>query len=416
MDRLFVHYQRRLVGTLELSAAGEWAFAYVPEWRQSAEGFPVSLSLPLGGALSGASAHGFFANLLPEAEVRRLLCRRLGISESNDFALLAAIGGECAGALSVSADPDSGEPGSRGEYRELSASELSRLAAREGVLAGITAEKSVRLSLAGAQDKLPVRLEGDRILLPHGGAASTHILKFESRHFKHLPANEVLMSLVAIESGLPTAPARLLRFGRRSACCVERYDRRVLDDGTVQRIHQEDFCQALGLPPGAKYEKEGGPTFARCFEVAVAHVREPLADGRILLQWLAFNALTFNSDAHAKNASLLYDQTVPRLAPFYDLLCTRAYPHLDRNLAMKIGGEEDPTILLRRHWEQLAEATGLKPSFVLDTVRELAERLPGAVVRARSHFKEAYRESPALELVIPKVTRQVRRLLKQLDS
>lgn len=376
----------------------------------------MSLSLPFERTLSGAHAHAFFANLLPEAEVRRLLCRRLGISESNDFALLAAIGGECAGALSVDMDPSVVESRSRGEYRELCSSELSRLASREGVLAGITTEKRVRLSLAGAQDKLPVRLEGDRILLPLGSAASTHILKFESRHFKHLPANEVLMSLVAAESGLPVAPARLLRLGQRSACIVERYDRRVLENGTVERIHQEDFCQALGLPSGAKYEKEGGPSFERCFEVTVAHVRNPLTDGRLLLQWLAFNALTFNSDAHAKNASLLYDQTIPRLAPFYDLLCTRAYPHLDRSLAMKVGGEEDPTLLLRRHWEQLAEETGLKPSFVLDTVRELAESLPGAVARARSRFAEAYRESPALELVIPKVTRQVRRLLRQLDS
>jgi serine/threonine-protein kinase HipA len=415
MDRLFVHHRDRLVGTLELSSAGEWAFAYAPEWRQAADGFPVSLSLPFQGTLSGASAHAFFANLLPEAEVRRLLCRRLGISESNDFALLAAIGGECAGALSIGSDAIAIESRSRGEYRELSTSELSKLAAREGVLAGVTA-KRVRLSLAGAQDKLPVRLDGDRILLPQGAAASTHILKFESHHFKHLPANEVLMSLVAAESGLPVAPARLLRFERRSACIVERYDRRILEDDTIERIHQEDFCQALGLSPGANYEREGGPTFARCFEVAVAHVRNPLADGYLLLQWLAFNALTFNSDAHAKNASLLYDQTNPRLAPFYDLLCTRAYPHLDQSLAMKVGGEDDPTLLSRRHLERLAQETGLKPSFVLETVRELAERLPGAVSRARSRFREAYWESPALELVIPKVTRQVRRIQRQLDS
>jgi serine/threonine-protein kinase HipA len=182
------------------------------------------------------------------------------------------------------------------------------------------------------------------------------------------------------------------------------------------RIHQEDFCQALGLSPGAKYEKEGGPTFARCFEVVMAHVRDPLVDGRRLLQWLAFNTLVLNSDAHGKNASLLFDQTQPRLAPFYDLLCVRAYPRLDRSLAMAVGDEDDPTLLLRRHWERLAEEINLKPSFVRETVRELAEQLPEAITRAHARFREAHGASPALELVIPKIMSQVRRILRQLDS
>lgn len=410
---LKVFWGSDLVGRVSQDAAsGVLGFAYAEAWLRGPDAFPISLSLPLGPrAMRGGPAHAFFANLLPEGPLRVLVARRLGISSDNDFSLLEAIGGECAGALAVV--PEEAPPRPAG-YRALRAEELAELAAPGGgALAGLMGSGTVRLSLAGAQDKLPVFQDADgRLSVPLGGSPSSQILKVGNPAFRHLCANEVLCLDLARRLGLPVVPATLRRFGAHHTCVVKRYDRERGPGGAVARLHQEDLCQALGIPPARKYEQEGGPTFARCFELVREQSADPLVDARSLLRWLAFNVVAGNADGHAKNLALL--RLAPGrlvLAPFFDLVCTAAYPRLDRRLAMGVGGQRDPGQVGRRHWERLAAELGLKPRYVLQTVRELAGEAPSAAERAAGAFAGRYGGSPALQLVQRAVRKQAQRTL-----
>ncbi len=297
---LLVRLAGRLVGTLTAPTGGSLSFAYDATWLAEPRAFPVSVSLPLTSeVVEGGAAQTFFANLLPEGRSRSLVCRRLGLSEDNDAALLAAIGGECAGALTI------GEAPVQAGYEELDANALATVVRAGGALATQVGTHGMRLSLAGAQDKLPVRLDGERILLPVGDAPSTHILKFPNRDFAHLPANELLTAHLAADLGLPVCESSLLPTAAGPVLVVRRYDRVIEPGGVVRRLHQEDLCQALALPAARKYEREGGPTFATCYATVLRHSAEPALDSRALLRWLAFNAVVGNADGHAKNLALL---------------------------------------------------------------------------------------------------------------
>lgn len=412
---LSVFHEHEAVGLLDHDDTGALRFVYARSWLDSASAFPISLRIPLTDHPFLKEAQTFFPNLLPEGNVRLQVARRLGISVENDFALLAAIGGECAGALSLV--PAGGEPrASKHRYKEIAAQKLIAMLNEGGALTNVDATRGVRLSLAGAQDKLPVRLEDDRILLPVGNAPSTHILKFESKFYKHLPANEAFMMALARELVIPTSKVTLRRVGRHRIFVTERFDRVVESDGTIRRKHQEDLCQALALPPARKYEKEGGPTFAESFGAITGASVDPLRDARTLLRWFAFNAITLNADGHAKNLSLLYQGGACVLAPAYDLVCTRAYPSLDRYLAMSVGGQADPTLLLRRHWESVAGALGVGRKFVVELVREMAEQIPAALEATQRNFRDQHGDSPVLQLVLPPIRKQAKRIRQQLQT
>lgn len=413
METLEVFHEERLVGTLAQPEDDRWFFAYSERWRS--EGFPISLSLPFDEDWKPNAAQNFFSNLLPEAELRRLVCLKLGISESNDFQLLAAIGGDCAGALSVFPTPRSHR--TKSEYRPITAAQLVKFAAGPGALAGVDGKNGLRLSLAGAQDKVPVYVDGDKLFLPVGAAPSSHILKFESRRFKHLPANEVLMAMLAKKLGLRTAPTQLLRSGKNTLCLIERFDRAKLGS-KLERLHQEDFCQATGQPPSQKYEREGGPPFSQLVELTRRNSTEPLRDVEQLLRWLTFNVICFNADAHAKNVSLLYSErsNQKELAPFYDLICTRAYPGLSTDLAMSVGGESDPTRLHLRHWVALANSVDMKGPALIDIAKEIAEQLLDAIREVKKAFRDQFGTSPALEMVLPLLPSQAKKLIRQLKA
>lgn len=408
--KLYVHHSAGNVGILEHTQDGAIRFAYSSKWLQSPESFPISLTLPLRQEPFSEPARTFFSNLLPEGDSRQLLCQRLGISVGNDFELLSAIGGECAGALSLSSSEDPPK-WPRADYRRLPAAELERLA-QAPILPALDGRGGLRLSLAGAQDKIPVFIDGTSIHLPVGDSPTTHILKFPNQRFKHLPANETLVAALARQAGLPVVDTELWDLRKEGMCVVRRYDRVRSPDGRVLRMHQEDLCQALGFLPIRKYEKEGGPTFAQCFERVRSASTDPIVDSQNLLRWLAFNALAFNADGHAKNLSLLYQNGELRLAPFYDLVCTRAYPRLGRDLAMGIGEESDATLIRRRHWEKLAQEAGLGSRFVVQTVKEMAERFADSISPTAAEFREKYGRRPALELVVPTVRRQAKRALQ----
>ncbi|MEI8173798.1 MAG: type II toxin-antitoxin system HipA family toxin [Deltaproteobacteria bacterium] len=367
---LDVYFRDRLVGSLRLDEQRRFVFQYETEWIEDSHAIPMSISLPLRlEPYAADSARPFFANLLPEGEIRRLITRRFGVSERNDYALLEKIGGECAGAFSIL--PQGLRPAESPGYSELDEDELHKIIAelpRKPLLAG---EEGVRLSLAGAQNKLPVYMESGKVSIARGNSASTHIIKLPIPGFEETVENEAFCMALAGKTGLPV-PWVFIRKNMDILLVVERYDRRREPDGKVVRLHQEDFCQALGILPDQKYESEGGPSLQQCFTLIRESSIRPAADQKTLLSWVIFNTIIGNADAHAKNLAILYTARGPQLAPFYDLLSTQIYPELSEKYAMKIGGENRADWLQLRHWEKLADALSLKKRFVLKTVRDTA--------------------------------------------
>jgi len=406
-DLLWVLFEGRTVGELRRTAEGSFSFRYAPDWL--ADGFAISLSLPLDEREYGETSRRFFVNLLPEGQIRALVARRLGISEDNDWELLAALGGDCAGALTLTRDP---APTGAGDYHELPRKELEELVSTPHPgLAAVSGENDLRLSLAGAQDKLPVcRTDEGAYLLPIGEAPSTHILKFSGADFPHLTANEVWLTDLAGRLGLPVAANHLDTRFDPPLCVVERYDRAPEPGGRVRRIHQEDLCQALGLPHSRKYEAEGGPDLRAIAGVLEEHAADPAGDTRELIRWIAFCVLAGNADGHGKNLSLLYDGAAPRLSPFYDLVCTAAYPGLSRRLALSVAGESDSGAIARAHWLGLGEQLGVRPAYIVDLVDEISAAAPDAVEETNAEFLDRYGEHPVLQMVPPVVRRRVRRM------
>jgi len=344
MDILNVYLNRYLVGQLT-HTTGLLSFSYEPDYLNMPKALPLSRHLPLTGstAFDDAASRAFFENLLPEANVRTQVARTLGISPENIFGLLSELGGDCAGAVRLL--PDGTDPHKTGHYRLISAEELAAELANLPNHPFLADEEGVRLSLAGAQNKLPIRYDGTDFYIPEGEAASTHILKTPIDRLENTVVNEAFCMNLADRVGLNVPYARVINIGVDLVYLVERYDRRQTQDG-MMRLHQEDFCQALGVESIFKYEKEGGPGFTSCFDILRDWSDEPLVDVAELLRWALFNFMIGNADAHGKNISFLYADGLVRLTPFYDLISTAVYERqVNNKFAMRMGGQNDPRYL-----------------------------------------------------------------------
>lgn len=373
---LAVYLNNQHVGRLWLADKRRLVFQYEKDWLDRDDAIPLSISLPLQTEIvDDEVARPFFANLLPEAEQRRLVALNLGVSEGNDFALLDEIGGECAGAVMLL--PEGERPAVDGQYQPVDDNELKAIIddlPKRPMMAG---DEGVRLSLAGAQSKLPVYFNKQSGLLSitSGAAPSTHIIKPPISRIQHSVENEAFCMQLAANLGL-AVPAAMVLHKHMPLYLVERYDRLIEEaSGRIDRLHQEDFCQALAVMPEMKYEKEGGPTLQDCFQVLRDKSIQPTADIKSLLDWVVFNFLIGNADAHAKNISLMLTERGPKLAPFYDLLCTAVYPELNTKMAMTIGGEDRPEWIIARRWEQFARDIGISDKLVKSRLRKMSQQM-----------------------------------------
>ena len=387
---LNVFLGENLVGQLEQDASGSTRFEYSEAWLNLPQAVPLSVSLPLeSGKFHRNKTRPFFAGLLPEEQIRRVVASAFGVSERNDFALLEKIGAECAGAVSL-LPPGDHPLDENPAYQEIDDDQLGkRLQSlpQHPLLAG---EKGIRLSLAGAQGKLALRIDAGRFLLPLEGSPSTHILKPENPRFPGLVENEFFCMRLAASVGLETARVEIGSASSIRFLQIERYDRRSETGQRIARIHQEDFCQALGVAPELKYEAEGGPGLKKCFELVRSVCSIPGPDMLRFFDAVVFNSLIGNCDAHGKNFSLLRDQDSVRLAPLYDLVSTSAYPELAGELAMKIGDERNPLRLTAKNWRTFFDQAGIgqaqsrqRTLSMSDRILEAAENLaredcPGA--------------------------------------
>jgi serine/threonine-protein kinase HipA len=318
--------------------------------------------------------------LLPEADSRDQIARNLGISPNNDFAMLERIGGECAGAITIVPQSEEYQPPVVGDVRWLNAAELMDIVDRLPQRPLLAGEQGVRLSLAGAQVKLPVVIDSTsnhlRVALPLGDTPSTHILKPEPTRFPGLAENEAWCMALAYNLGLNTAQVWTQRIGTVPCLIAARYDRLpATSSGIPRRLHQEDFCQALGYPSSRKYQQEGGPSLRECFQLIREWSTMPVLDILQMLDAVIFAAVTGNADAHGKNYSFLYAQGTRRMAPLYDQVCTLAWPELSTTLSMKIGSTAKLAEVAPEHFKQLCTQAKLGWPLARDRIKTLCQQM-----------------------------------------
>lgn len=342
----------------------------------------LSIGLPLTDVPYAPDAtRSFLDGLLPEAESRRTIAEELDLRANDTFGLIKALGRDCAGAIVVLPSEETGGA----QATTLSAVPLSGEEVAERVAnlrsAPLGVSTRVRISLAGVQEKLLLtQMPDGRWGDPVDGTPSTHILKPEIRDLPNTVENEAFCMRIARHLGLLAASVETTEFGGRKVIVVRRYDRVVSSTGDVERVHQEDFCQALSLPPKTKYQEDGGPPLKKMAAVLRGFAR-PDSLHR-LLQATFLNVLVGNGDAHGKNFSLMHhrDGSI-ELTPLYDVMSTLLYEMND--LAMYIDDVRRIQRVTRERLRNEAKSWPMRQEAIDLILDELVELAPEAIEQAR---------------------------------
>lgn len=390
---LDVYLLGQKVGQIDYrSHRNEMRFAYAPDYLAHPHALPLSHALPLQAEpFDSDRTTIFFENLLPPDQVRRKLGPVLHLSRHNIFGFLEALGGDCAGAISLW-PPNVAPHEADEQVRLLTEDEadvvLKSLRKRPLYVNGVD---GYRISGAGAQNKLIVRLSGGRIGLPLYGTPSTHIVKPPVGDYPDSVYNECFSMRLAERLGLKTARSGLMRVKDGVYYWTARFDRETVD-GKTRRLHQEDFCQVTGTSGELKYESEGGPSFRSCM-AALRDMKISLADQLAFIDRMVFNFLIGNADAHGKNSSVLYRGAEGRsLAPLYDVMCTAIYGNLSQVNAMSIGGARKFDEVSRDSFSVMAREVGMRPQLVLGRLDAMAAKV---LTSAQSLSDELMREWPS---------------------
>lgn len=414
MSGITVYYEQRVVGTIKVASDGP-AFDYDPDWLSLRGAFPLSLQMPLSPRRVLSSVFlPWAANLLPEAGNLRAIGLQLGAAPDDVIAILSKIGRDTAGAFSIDRP---GSPSTTGWKVIGNDADLERIINELPSKPFMIGEDGVSMSLAGVQSKMGVALNAEgQLCIPVNGAPSTHILKPDSTNLFGSVQNEAFCLSLAKLCGLPVSEVTTGTVGDRTYLLVTRYDR-IEQQGKWRRLHQEDFCQALGKPPSAKYESnqsgQQGPTLADMF--ALTRRAMGASDVIKLIDHLLFNILVCNTDAHAKNYSLMISGRGSTLAQIYDVMCASVWPNVTRNLAHKIAGKNRGEHLKRRHWQRFAQDCSLNAPRLLIRIEQLAK----AVIAHADAAADTVRNMPAgdhsiLEQCITEVTTRARSVVNGL--
>ena len=406
---LDVYLNGRLVGQLRKQASGAIDFRYDADWLAWEHAIPVSLSLPLREQrFVGEPVIAVFENLLPDDEdMRRAMATQVKAPGSDMYNLLSAVGRDCVGALQFM--PQGQAPGPAGAVSGRPVDDEAVAALIAGLHSaplGLDEEGEFRISLAGVQEKTALLWWNDSWHVPHGSTATTHIIKppIEERRggidLSDSVENEFLCMKLIAALCLPAAGVAMESFAGEKALVIERFDRLWTKDGRLLRVPQEDFCQALSVPPARKYEP-AGPGMVQILEL-LGSSDEPEADRRLFLKAQIVNWLLAATDGHAKNYSL---RLLPggrfRLAPLYDVMSTQ--PYLDKGalrrnqlkLAMAVGDNRHKIIseIMPRHFGQTAKAAGLAPGLVAEIFDELAASVDKAVDETLNDLPKGFPEA-----------------------
>lgn len=407
---LTIYNENEEVGHVE----DDGGFVYSQTWRGRRGAFPLSVTMPLAEREVEPSVFlTWAANLLPEADQLVMVGRSLGVSPGDTIGLLERIGRDTAGALSFGAPGGRTRSGWAPIARDQDLERIIDELPRKPFLAG---DDGVSMSLAGVQSKIAVgRDEQGRLYIPVDGAPSTHILKPDSDRLLGSVPNEAFCLTLARRCGLRVPSVTTGRAGGRSYLLIERYDRRAIGD-EWRRLHQEDFCQALGLPPSAKYERNRtgpkGPSAADMLMVVRKHALAP--DVLALLDAIVFNILACNTDAHAKNYSLMVTNGRPTSAPIYDFMCASVFDGITPNLAQSIDGKTRGDHLRRRHWTRFLQAAGFGAAPMLRRINALATRVLAELPSAQADVTAMAAGGAGLNEVVTAIRRRASMILEGL--
>ena len=393
------------------SERGRMTFAYSDEWAAGPR-HQLSVRMPVRREpYDHDASNAYFANLLPEDEHKRLLASVLGASARQVGPLLGAIGGECAGAVSIW--PEGSAPDAVARYEPLSDDEIAVLMSDAGGPARRALTREGRLSLPGGMDKIALRRFGSRWERPVNGAPTTHILKWAPDDKRDLSLNEHFTLELLRAAGLPTVETEVLLEAPR--VLVIRRDDRVdaRDGGGIALLHQEDFCQASAVDPALKYQSDGGPSIVQCAKVVRECAETPAREIARLLDWTVAGFLTGNMDGHAKNLALMHVQGGISLAPFFDMSCSAIYRQL-KKMAMTIGGEYRIAYVQSRHWQALGVELGVRWRAVHERATFLSDRIEASLPAVRSAHAERYGDLPMYDQVERTVRSQLDRLRRSM--
>ena len=399
----------RLIGNLQRASSGTISFMYAEDWLAWEHAFPVSLSLPLRDQrYVGEPVRAVFENLLPDNDaVRARLAERVGAGATDAFSLLARIGRDCVGALQFIMDGAEIEPVGAVDGCEVSEGEIAGIiknlrTAPLGVR--IDDDRDFRISIAGAQEKTALLFTDGKWMEPFGTTPTTHILKPQigklgnDLDMSNIVENEHFCMRLCEALGLPTAKTEILDFEGVRVLSVERFDRSWTNDGRLLRLPQEDFCQALSIPPAIKYNADGGPGIVECLRLLQTSNR-PDEDQRLFLKAQIVFWLMAATDGHAKNFSLFLEPGARfKMAPLYDIMS--AQPNYDAGqirrrqlkLAMAVGSRRTYPIfgIAPHHFGQSAKAASMSDEVAAHIFAEVAESLEEALEHTISAMPEGF--------------------------
>lgn len=394
MTELDIVIDGDLIGLIRADKTGRLTLNYGSRWRDSPRGHSLSVSLPLADiTYPHKPVWSYLWNLLPEnPNVLQRWGQQYHVSAANPFSLLAYVGADVPGAAQFF------PPERLDEIRTqrqptidwLTLDELAqRLRQLRDDVAAMRRPSDIgKMSLPGAQAKTAYCWDErtQRWGIPGGRAATTHIIKPCIPGFTGLVENEHLCQDIAARLGMPAANSSVLALDQ-TYIVIDRYDRLPPPPGSpfVQRVHQEDMCQALALMPGRKYQQDGGPGIAQIVTLIRRVSTDPTTDVDRFLDANMFNWLIGGTDAHAKNYALLIGAgNEIRLAPLYDLSSQLPYPELiEQRVAMKIGDRYDIPLIDLTDWRKLAAACTVDEERMLGRLTQMVDALPDTIAAAR---------------------------------
>ncbi|GAB4392796.1 MAG: type II toxin-antitoxin system HipA family toxin [Gammaproteobacteria bacterium] len=410
-NQLSIRLHGNPIGILEQTISGKKIFTYHDNATTA-----ISLSMPIRKEpYHESQCEAFFGGLLPESETaKKLLGKKYGISPNNSFALLKAIGYDCAGAISCHAidEPVLPQKAVPLTGRIISEKQLYKHIKELPKKPLFMDVAGLRLSLAGVQDKAAICLIDNQVTFPEKGCPTTHILKPASPHFEGIVENEYFIMRIAKRVGLSVPEVELRKINDICFLLIKRYDRKIKNN-CVERIHQEDFCQALSISSSKKYQNEHGPGFKECFEL-LNNTVQPAVDRNQLMSAVVFNYLIGNMDAHGKNFSLLHHSATDiRLAPFYDIVCTRAYPELTSKMAMKIGSKYTANQVLLRHWQQLSDSINYRHLALANLIESLGKKIQNSAAQEKELLQTSGINNPIIDRIANFIEKNIEKTLHQ---
>lgn len=381
-------------------------------------GQPLSLSLPLRyEEFSQRQCMPYFSGLLPEGSIKNRISEYLHISESSTIKFLQVLGGECSGTVSFY-DSDSE---SRFAKKSWELSEENYLSLSEETFIDLIKEsknrpmllgtKDLRLSLAGAQEKISLAFFNNAWHIPKNGAPSTHILKpTRTGNLSSIAENEFFCMNLAKKMNIPVPKSQLINLDSIPIFVCKRYDRNLNEDKMIiERIHQEDFCQALGIMNDIKYQADGGPSYKSCVDLIKNRFSNKIEQMNVLLRTMLFNYIIGNCDAHGKNFSLVYANSEILLSPLYDLVSTTVYPSLTTKMAMKLGSNYQIEKITKSDFLKQAEILEIKNRFWISLIEEFSKKLIPAFEDV-SKLNEFSKSSELLEIMYEQIQIRLKRI------